>query len=80
MRYSRAVQEEYSYAPPIKKPDGGVNALSGLRSSTICRPDKRSAIRQKSYASCVMIAGMVSSLRSVRISQPFSVTTIVCSY
>ncbi|EHC69971.1 hypothetical protein LTSEJOH_0429, partial [Salmonella enterica subsp. enterica serovar Johannesburg str. S5-703] len=29
MRYSRAVQEEYSYAPPIKKPDNGVNA--GLR-------------------------------------------------
>ena len=28
------------YAPPIKKPDDGVNALPGLLSSTICRPDK----------------------------------------
>ncbi|EHC56146.1 hypothetical protein LTSEWAN_0398, partial [Salmonella enterica subsp. enterica serovar Wandsworth str. A4-580] len=27
MRYSRAVQEEYSYAPPIKKPDNGVNLI-----------------------------------------------------
>ncbi len=33
-----------------------------------------------SYSSCEIIAGMVSSLRSVRISQPLSVTTIVCSY
>lgn len=32
------------------------------------------------YSSCEIIAGMVSSLRSVRISQPLSVTTIVCSY
>ena len=70
------------YAPPIKKPDDGVNALPGLLSSTICRPDKMRMYRHqaKHYSPCVMIAGMVSSLRNVRISQPFSVTTIVCSY
>ncbi|ABV15609.1 hypothetical protein CKO_04555 [Citrobacter koseri ATCC BAA-895] len=29
-------------------PDGGINALSGLQ--CICRPDKRSAIRQLMFA------------------------------
>ncbi|EBK2752251.1 hypothetical protein D0Q16_21710 [Salmonella enterica] len=53
-----------------------------LSKGVICRPDKMQRHRHqaKHYSSCVMIAGMVSSLRSVRISQPFSVTTIVCSY
>lgn len=55
---------------PLKKPDMakvpypayGIVPFVGLISE--------SAIRQKSYASCVMTAGMVSSLRNVRISQP----------
>ncbi|MNE06156.1 hypothetical protein D3C80_987380 [compost metagenome] len=38
------------------------------------------AIRRGAYISCVMMLGMVSSLRNVIISQPLSVTTIVCSY
>lgn len=38
------------------------------------------AERRGAYISCVMMLGMVSSLRNVIISQPLSVTTIVCSY
>ncbi|KXA06918.1 hypothetical protein HMPREF3207_00009 [Citrobacter koseri] len=33
-------------------PDGGARALSGLRYGAVCRPDKRSAIRQKCCAVC----------------------------
>ncbi|AYL60299.1 hypothetical protein CUC49_00820 [Citrobacter pasteurii] len=53
-----------------------------LSKGAICRPDKMQGHRHqaKHYSPCVMIAGMVSSVRNVRISQPFSVTTIVCSY
>ncbi|PYZ77583.1 hypothetical protein DNK65_04550 [Citrobacter koseri] len=33
-------------------PDGGARALSGLRYGAVCRPDKRSAIRQRCCAVC----------------------------